>query len=93
MQLHKQTIVGALKTATESSPIKDRASEIAQWSRIHLPMQETQEMRLQSPGWEDPLEWEMAVHSRISCLGNSMDREAWWATIHGITKSRTQLSD
>ena len=22
-----------------------------------------------------------------------MDGEAWWATVHGITKSRTQLSD
>ena len=22
-----------------------------------------------------------------------MDRRAWWATVHGVTKSRTQLSD
>ena len=22
-----------------------------------------------------------------SCLGNSMDRRAWWATVHGVTKS------
>ena len=22
-----------------------------------------------------------------------MDREAWWAAIHGVTKSRTRLSD
>ena len=28
-----------------------------------------------------------------SCLENSMDREAWWATAHGVTKSCTQLSD
>ena len=27
-----------------------------------------------------------------SCLGNLMDRGAWWATIHGVTKSRTRLS-
>ena len=27
-----------------------------------------------------------------SCLENSMDREAWWATIHGVTKSWTLLS-
>ena len=26
-----------------------------------------------------------------SCLENSMDRGAWWATIHGITKSLTRL--
>ena len=28
-----------------------------------------------------------------SCLGNPMDREAWQATIHGVAKSRTQLSN
>ena len=28
-----------------------------------------------------------------SCLGNSMDREAWWATVHGVEKSWTRLSD
>ena len=27
------------------------------------------------------------------CLENPMDREAWQAAIHGVTKSRTQLSD
>ena len=27
-----------------------------------------------------------------SCLENSMDRGAWWGTIHGVTKSRTGLS-
>ena len=30
---------------------------------------------------------------RYSCLKNSMDRGAWWATVHGLTKSRTQVSD
>ena len=24
-----------------------------------------------------------------SCLGNPMDRGAWWATVHGVTKSQT----
>ena len=28
---------------------------------------------------------------QYSCLGNLMDREAWWATVHRVTKSRTQL--
>ena len=27
------------------------------------------------------------------CLENSMDIEVWWATVHGVTKSRTRLSD
>jgi len=26
---------------------------------------------------------------QYSCLGNPMDREAWWATVHEIAKSQT----
>ena len=28
---------------------------------------------------------------QYSCLENPIDRGAWWATVHGIAKSRTQL--
>ena len=28
-----------------------------------------------------------------SCLENPMDRGTWWAPVHGVTKSRTRLSD
>ena len=30
---------------------------------------------------------------QYSCLGNPPGRGAWWATVHGVTKSWTQLSD
>ena len=30
---------------------------------------------------------------QYSCLGSSMDKEAWQATVHGVAKSRTQLSN
>ena len=30
---------------------------------------------------------------QYSCLENSMDRGAWWATAHGVTKSQTRLRD
>ena len=30
---------------------------------------------------------------QYSCLENPMDRGAWWATIYGVTKSRTRLND
>ena len=30
---------------------------------------------------------------QYSCLENSMDRGPWWATVHGVAKSWTQLND
>ena len=30
---------------------------------------------------------------QYSCLGNPMDRGAWWSAVHGIAKSQTRLSD
>ena len=30
---------------------------------------------------------------QYSCLENLMDRGAWWATVHGVAKSQTQLSN
>ena len=53
-------------------------------------MQETQVWSL---GWEDPLEKRMASHSNILAWRTPMDRGAWWAAVHGVTKSRTQLSN
>ena len=66
------------------------ASLVAQRLKRLPAMQETQ---VRSLGWEDPLEKEMATHSSILGLENSMDREAWWARVHGVAKSRTRLSN
>ena len=30
---------------------------------------------------------------QFSCLENPMDRGAWWATVHGVAKRQTRLSD
>ena len=30
---------------------------------------------------------------QYSCLENSMDGGAWWATVHGVARSRTRLRD
>ena len=30
---------------------------------------------------------------QYSCLENSMDRGAWWATVYAVAKSQTQQSD
>ena len=31
------------------------------------------------------------LYFQYSCLGNPTDRGAWWATVHGVTKSQTRL--
>ena len=48
-------------------------------------------MWILSLGQEDPLEEEMATHSSGKSLVNPLDRGAWWATVHKVTKSQTQL--
>ena len=51
-----------------------------------------QESWVQSLDREEALEKEMATHSSILVWKNPMDRGAWWATVHGVSKSGTQLS-
>ena len=49
-------------------------------------------LKCRTPGFDSwiekiPLEKEMATHSiQYSCLENSMDREAWQATVYGVSK-------
>ena len=42
-----------------------------------------QETWVQSLGWEDSLEEEMATHSSILAWRTPMDRGAWQATVQG----------
>ena len=42
---------------------------------------------VRSLGWEDPLEEGMATHSIILAWRIPMGREAWQATVHGVTES------
>ena len=75
---------------------RDHPRRLPRWlsgKEIHLPMHETREMRFWSLSRErfsgggngNPLQY--------SWLENSMDRRAWWATVHGLTKSQAWLSD
>ena len=57
------------------------------WYQSAIPICLTvQEMRVRSLGGEHPLEKEMATHSSILAWGNPMDRGAWRATVHGVTR-------
>ena len=59
----------------------DRASLVAQTVKNKPAMRE---MKVWSLGQKDPLEKGMAGSPlQYSCLENSLDRGAWWATVHG----------
>ena len=61
------------------------------WTVKSLPaVQETWDRAL---GWEDALEEGMATQSSILAWRVPMDRGAWWAVVHGVEKSQTQLSN
>ena len=65
------------------------ASLVAQMVMNLSAMQGTQ---VRSLGQEEP--WRKEYNPlQCSCLENSMNRGAWWATVHGVAKGRTQLSD
>ena len=52
-----------------------------------------QEKWVSSLGQEDSLSGGSSNLLQYSCLGNSMDRGAWWATVHGVTEELNTLSD
>ena len=66
------------------------ASLVAQMVKNLPSMQETW---VPSLGWEDPLEESIATHSSILAWRIPKDRGAWRATVHGVAKSYTQLSN
>ena len=78
-------IIGIWIRFTYSCPV----SLVAQMVKHLLAMWETQ---IWSLGQEDPLEKEMATHSSVFFLENSMDGGSWWAIVHSVTKSWTELS-
>ena len=47
----------------------------------------------QSLGWEDPLKKEMATQSSTLAWRIPVDRGAWQAIVHRVTKSQTQLGN
>ena len=63
--------------------LASRASLVAQMVTNLPAVQQTQVQFLDR---EDPLEEEMTIHSSIPVWGIPMNRGAWWAIVHGVTK-------
>ena len=74
---HREGFWDVVGLVADSSEVKNLPARRETWVR--------------SLSQEDPLEEEMTTHSSI--LGNPMDRGPWQATVPGVTKSQTGLSD
>ena len=61
------SLIGGVPNMTQMNlSVKQKGiPRVAQWVKNTAAMQETQEMQVQSLGWEDPVEKEMATHSCI----------------------------
>ena len=73
-----------------ASPTPLMAPLVAQMVKDLLALQETQ---VRSLSREDPLEKEVATHSSTLAWKIPWNGGAWWATVHGVAKSQTRLSD
>ena len=66
-----------------SSVIKEIQSKIIRYKSTSITWQKLKSLIGEGDG--TPLQY--------SCLENPMDGGAWWATVHGVAKSQTRLSD
>ena len=69
------------------------ASKLAQWKRIYLPMQGSQEAQIPSLGREDSLEEEMATHSSILAWRIPWTEQPGRLQFMRWPKSQTRLSN
>ena len=69
------------------------ASQMTQWKRICLPIQEMQETQFQSLGWEDPLEKNIATHSSILAWEIPWTEEPGGLQSLGLQRVRYDWSD
>ena len=77
---------------TEQLTLSLWASQVAQWlKKKNLPANAGDVGLI--PGLGRSPEEGNGNRLQYSCLGNPMDRETYWAVVHGVTKSQTQLSD
>ena len=79
MGRHPYTALKVLLTVPGGSDDKESACNAGDPGSISI------SGRFPGDGNSNPLQY--------SCLGNLMDRGAWWATVHGVPKSQTQLSN
>ena len=70
-----------------------KVTHVHSWSKVREEKSHTGHRKCGfSLGWERFPAGGNSNSLQCSCLESSMGRGAWWATVHGVTKSQTQLS-
>ena len=71
-----------------------RSEEIREEFGFHKGTRDHPKVKAIAVGWKsNSLGEGDGTPLQYSCLENPMDGGAWWAAVHGVTRSRTRLSD
>ena len=93
MATHSSTLAWKIPWMEEPGRLQSMGLQRDSWASLVAQMVKNLpaiwETWVQSLGWKDPLEEDMATHSSILAQRTAMD---WWATVHGVIKSQTRLS-
>ena len=79
------SFVSSLELVKEGLPTRKKATKLLFWIISIYSVSDSTMLNYKGQGNGNPLQ--------DSCLENSMDRGAWWAPVHKIAKSWTQLCD
>ena len=79
------SFVLSLELVTEGLPTREKATKFLFWIISIYSVSDSTMLSSKGEGNGNPLQ--------DSCLENSIDRGAWWAPVHEIAKSWTQLCD
>ena len=77
------------RTESDTTEATQQQQQVAQW----LNKKKNSACQCRRPGFDPGVEkipWRKKGNPlQSSCLENPMDKGAWWATVHGVTKSQT----
>ena len=86
MGIHKPSLASTYMEHDSPSPDWIHYSWASLVALIVKNLPAMKETWVRSLGWEDPLEEGMATYSSILVWRIPMDREVWWATVHGAAQ-------
>ena len=91
LEFHTQLKIPCGTAKTQHGQINKQVTGFPGGSVVKNPPANARDASL-IPGWKRSPGEENGNPLQYSCLGNPMDRGAWWAKVHGVAKSQARLS-